>query len=206
MEPPDSVRDRLESSAVQFAVAHDEHAGSITALRRASGGWIEGSVELTVHGGEIIAAADANGALRIERFAIDLGPIELPPSLLGYAAQLTDVHLETELPTGIATMWRSDDEVRAMAPVQLELTWSLTIDGETSPLGAPSLRPIPVELRLTGDGVAVHAQARARASGVIWSWADLLQLKDLDLSLTATAPATATASATISTTASPVAL
>lgn len=205
-EPPDSVRDQLTSSAVQLIVARDERAGSITAQRRAARGWIEGSVELTVRGGELVAAADARGAIRIERFAIDLGTIELPESLLGYAARLTRVRLETEPLTGIATMWRSDDEVRAMAPVQLELSWSLTIEGETSPLGAPSLLPVPVELRITGDGTAIHAQARARASGEIWSWADLLKLKDLDLSLTASATATASASAAISTTASPVAL
>jgi hypothetical protein len=192
-EAPDSVRDRLESSEVQLVVAPAARAGTITALRRVSGGWAEGQAPLAIEGGELVAASDARGAIRIERLALELGSIEIPPSVLGYGARLTEVHLETERPTGVATTWQGDDEARAMAPMQLALTWSLTIDGQTSPLGSPRLAPVPVELLLTGDGAAVHAEVHARAAGVLWSWANLLRLEDLELSITASTTASAVA-------------
>jgi hypothetical protein len=194
-ELPASVRDRLEASEIQLAVSGAERAGSITALRRIAGGWVEGSVELTALGGAIVATADARGAIRIERFAVDLGPIEIPESVLGYEAQLTGVHLRAERPTRVATMWNGDDLARATPPLQLELTWSLTIRGQTSPLGAPRPAPVPVEILLTGDGSAIHAEAHARSAGVLWSWADLLKLTDLDLSLTASTTSTITSTA-----------
>jgi hypothetical protein len=207
IEPPDSVRDQLESSEVQLAVSREERAGSITALRRMSGGWIEGSIELSALRGELVTTADARGAIRIERFAVELGPIEIPESVLGYEAQLTGVHLRIERPTRVATMWKGDDEARAMAPMQLELTWSLTIQGQTSPLGSPRLAPVPIEILLIGDGSAIHAKAHARSAGVLWSWADLLKLKDLDLWVTAsTASTIASTASTDSTAASTVAL
>ena len=181
---PDSVRERLETGETQLVVTADS-TGSITARRRTSGGWVAGSVELTVRAGELVATVDARGSIEIERLAVDLGPIEIPKTVLGYAAQLTDVHLESKRPVGVTTSWTGDDEARALAPVELVLTWSLTIDGKTSPLGAPSLPPVPVELVLTGDGAAVHAEARVVSAGTFWSWADLVKLEDLSLVLAA---------------------
>ncbi|HWU88938.1 MAG TPA: hypothetical protein VN253_16845 [Kofleriaceae bacterium] len=181
---PDSVRERLESDATQLVVTADS-TGTITAQRRASGSWAAGSVKLAVRAGELVASADARGSIRIEHLAVDLGPIEIPKSVLGYAAQLTDVHLESKRPVGVPTWWTGDDEARGMAPIELALTWSLTIDGKTSPLGAPDLPPVPVELVLTGDGADVHAEARALSAGTFWSWADLVKLADLHLVLAA---------------------
>jgi hypothetical protein len=178
---PESVRDRLISSETELAITAAARAGSITARRRSPDGWITGSVELTVERGELVVTADAHGAVTIERLAIDLGPIRIPRSVLGYEAQLTDVHLQAARPVGVVTTWTGDDEARATAELELELTWSLTINGEASPLGAPKLPPVPIELVLTGDGSAVHAEARARSTGTFWSWADLVKLEDLSL-------------------------
>ena len=183
-EPPDSVRERLETEETQLVVTA-ESTGSISAQRRTSDGWVTGSVDLAVRAGELAVTADARGTLTIERLAVDLGPIEIPKSVLGYPAQLTDVRLESKRPAGITTSWTGDDEARARASVELVLTWSLTINGKTSPLGAPNLPPVPVELVLTGDGVGVHAEARIVSAGTFWSWADLVKLDDLHLVLAA---------------------
>lgn len=183
--PPDSVRERLESDATELVVTADS-TGSITAQRRGGDGWISGSVDLTVRAGEILASADANGKLELQRLSVDLGPIEIPKSVLGYAAQLTDVHLESKRPVVVATSWSGDDEARATVPVELSLSWSLTIDGKTSPLGAPNLPPVPVELVLTGDGADIRAEAHAVAPGTFWTWADLVKLENLSLTLAAT--------------------
>ncbi len=184
-EAPESVRERLESTETELVIATAESTGSITAQRRGAGGWVAGSVELTVEHGQLVTRADARGSLKIERLSIDLGPIEIPESVLGYAAQLTDVHLEAMRPAGVVTSWSGDDEARATAEVELELTWSLTIDGETSPLGAPRLPAVPLELVLTGDGSVVRAEVNAAATGMFWSWADLIKLEDLNLFLAA---------------------
>lgn len=185
--PPDSVRERLESDgATALVIAPSDSAGSITAQKRTSGGaWEAGVVALTVRAGELVATADARGAITIERLSVDLGPIEIPKSVLGYAAQLDDVHLASKRPVGVTTTWTGDDAAIGTAPVDLELSWSLTIDGKTSPLGAPSLPAVPIELELTGTGAVVHAEARALSAGVLWSWADLIKLEDLHLILAA---------------------
>jgi hypothetical protein len=183
--PPESVRDRLERAETPLLIATAESTGSITAQRRASGGWVAGSVDLTVENGEIVASADARGSITIEHLSVDLGTIVIPKSVLGYEAQLTSVHLEAQKPAGVVTTWTGDDDARATAEVELELSWSLTIDGNTSPLGAPRLPPVPVELEFTGDGSVVRLEARAAQTGMFWSWADLIRLENLSLVLTA---------------------
>jgi len=184
--PPDTVRDRLETGQTQLVVTAAESGGSITARRRSGEGWVTGSVELTVKSGELAIHAGPHGAIAIDRIAIDLGPIAVPESVFGHDAQLTDVHLEAQPPTGVVTAWTGDDEARATMQAELALAWSLTIEGKTSPLGAPRLPAVPLEIGLTGDGSAVRAGVRARAPGAFWSWADLVKLEDLNLFLTAT--------------------
>lgn len=179
----ESVRGRLEDSETQLLITTAESTGSITAQRRTSEGWIAGTVALTVEGGELVATADGRGAITIERLAIDVGTIEIPPSVLGYEAQITDARLEARRPVRVVTTWIGDDAVHATAELDLELTWSLTIEGEASPLGAPKLMPVPIELELTGDGAAVHAEVHVAAAGTFWSWADLVRLEDLRLVL-----------------------
>lgn len=183
-DTPDSVRDRLESDSTELVVTADS-TGSITAQRRASGGWVAGTMDLAVKAGELAATVDARGAIKVERFAVDLGPIDLPESALGYPAQLTDVHLVSARPVVVPASWSGGDRGQGTAQIELELSWSLTHHGKTSPLGAPKLPALPVELVLAGSGADVRAEARIAAAGTFWSWADLLKLEDLHLELTA---------------------
>jgi hypothetical protein len=182
---PATVRDRLESSDAQLIITAAESTGSITALRRSSGAWVAGTVDFTVKRGELVARADARGAISIEHLAVDLDPIAIPKSVFGYEAQLTDVHLQAERPVGVVTQWSGDDEARATAQVELALSWSLSIKGKTEPLGDVKLPPVPIELVLTGDGASVHAEVRVTSKGMFWSWADLVKLEDLSLTLAA---------------------
>lgn len=184
--PAASVRERLETAETPLAITTLESAGSITAQRRSSGTWVAGYVDLTVEHGDLVVTADDRGAITLERLSVDLGPIEIPKSVLGYAAQLTGVHVESKRPVRVMTTWTGDDDASATAPVDLELTWSLTIDGQTSPLGAPHLPAVPIELLLSGNGENVHAEARVLSPGIVWSWADLVKLEDLSLILAAT--------------------
>jgi hypothetical protein len=183
--PAASVRERLEAAETPLAIEMSESAGSITAQRRSAGQWIAGFVELTVEHGDLAVTADDTGRITLQRLAVDLGPIEIPESVLGYAAQLTNVHVESKRPVGVKTTWTGDDDATATAPVDLELTWSLTIDGHTSPLGAPDLPEVPIELLLSGNGEVVHAEARVLSPGIVWSWAELVKLEDLSLILAA---------------------
>lgn len=185
---PLSVRDRLASSDAQLVALAAESGGSITAKRRTSDGWASGTAALSVSHGELTLAAGKRGSLSIDHLALDLDPVELPRSLLGYEARLTDIHLRSGRPTASATHWTGDDLARVTAQLPLELTWSLTIRGEPSPLGAPRLPPVPIEILLTGDADTLHADLRARSPGVLWSWADLLKLEDLTLFVTASTP------------------
>lgn len=184
-EPPATVRERLSIEAAELVVTPAASGGSITAQRRTTSGWEAATVALTVRNGELVATANDRGAIIIERVALDLGPIEIPRSVLGFPAQLTDVHLASKRPVEIRTAWTGDDDATAAAAIELELTWSLTVDGQSTPLGAPALPPMPVSLQLHGDGATIRADAHALAAGVVWSWADLVKLEDLDLTLAA---------------------
>jgi hypothetical protein len=183
---PATVRDRLESAETQLIIATAESTGSITALRRSAGAWVAGTVNITMKRGELVTRADARGAISIDRLAVDLEPIAIPKSVFGYEAQLTEVHLQAERPVGVVTQWTGDDRARATAQVELALSWSLSINGKSSPLGGLKLPPVPVELVLTGDGASVHAEVRVTSKGMFWSWADLVRLEDLSLTLAAT--------------------
>jgi hypothetical protein len=182
-DAPASVRERLESADTRLFISGAESGGSITAARRVSGGWSSGSVELTIESGELIASCDGDGKLTIERAGLWLGPIEIPSTVLGHGAQLTKVHLQVEKPIAIAATWDGDDDARATTSLDVGLSWELSVDGSSSPLGAPKLPAIPIELVLTGDGGHIQAELRAHAAGVVWSWADLVRLEDLDLVL-----------------------
>jgi hypothetical protein len=182
---PDSVRDRLESETTELAITTADSTGSITAQRRTGDGWVAGAVDLTVQSGQLVATADSHGSILIQHLEVALGPIEIPKSVLGYEAQLTNIHLQASKPAGVVTTWTGDDEAHATAQVELELSWSLTIDGKTSPLGAPKVPAVPIEFVFTGDVTAVRVAAHALSTGMFWSWADLVKLEDLKLSLNA---------------------
>jgi hypothetical protein len=186
--PPASVRERLERDETSFAISSTDSAGAITALRHTGDGWQAGLADLEINAGEVAATAETSGAITLERLALEIGPIEIPETVLGYDVQLTDVHLELATPVRIAATWNGDNESRGTAELDLELTWSLTNHGSTSPLGAPDLPPVPVELVLTGDGAVVHAELRVQAPGELWSWADLVKLEDLTLIISASTP------------------
>jgi hypothetical protein len=179
----ESVRERLETVETHLLVSSGDSAGSITAQRRVSGGWSAGYVDLRIENGELIASADSRGQITIEKLAVSLGPIDVPESVLGHGAQLSQVHLETTKPVYVPTTWSGEDEARGTVQLALALSWSLTVNGNTSPLGAPTLPPVPVELVVTGDGEFVHAEVRAVSAGTFWSWADLVKLENLNLIL-----------------------
>jgi hypothetical protein len=187
-DPPASVRERLEREATSLAVIAPESAGAVTAQRRANGGWSAGLVDLRIESGELIASAADDGAITVEHLAIAVGPIDIPESVLGYGAQLTDIEVSLVAPTRLVTTWDGNDAGTAFADLDLALAWSLVNHGSTSPLGSPNLPPVPVELVVTGNGELVRAELRVRAPGELWSWADLIKLEDLTLIVAAATP------------------
>lgn len=182
--PPASVRERLETTETRIMISAEDSAGSITAQRRIAGaGWEAGLVDLAIETGELVATADADGTVRIERLGVSLAPIDIPRAVFDKPAQLTHVRIGLAAPASLATTWTSDDDVRATASLELTMSWAITIDGSTALLGEPDLPPVPVELVLSGTGERVVAELRAHAPGEVWSWATLLKFEDLSLVL-----------------------
>ena len=179
----ETLREHLATETA-LVVSPPDSSGGLTAERRTTTGWEAGFVELELAGGDVAVLAEPSGTLLVQELAIDLAPIEIPSSVIGRGAALTDVHLELVAPTRVPATWVTDDEGRAGAPLQLELSWSLAIDGTTSPIGSPRLPPIPVELWLTG-GDEIQAEIRIEVMGVLWSWAELVRIEDLLLTLEA---------------------
>ena len=176
---PVSLREHLADETALLVSAPDS-TGGITAERRTTTGWEAGFVELSLTGGDLAVLAEPSGALLVQALGLDLSPIEIPSSVIGRSARLTEVRLALVAPTRVPATWIDDHEGRASSPLQLELSWALEIDGATSPIGSPRLPPIPVALRLTG-GEQVNAEIRVEAMGELWSWADLVRLEDLFL-------------------------
>ena len=183
-EPPASVRERLERSPASFAVDAGASAGAITAERNRADGWSAGLVELAIDRGDFVIAVDGDG-ISVESLAIDIGPIDVPDTVLGYSVQLTDIRITLAEPVRVDATWTTDDDARGEAELPIVLAWSLVNHGTKSPLGAPTLPAVPAELVLAGNGNAVTGELRVSAPGELWSWAELIRLQDLTLILTA---------------------
>ncbi len=187
--PPASVRERLEAGETRLVLSATDSAGTITARRKVAGGsWDVGLADLAIDHGELVISADAAGTITLDRLAITFAPIVIPPGVFAYDAALTNVRALLAKPMRVMTTWLDDDEAHATAMLELDVSWALTIDGGTLPLGSLDLPPITLEVELTGTGAFVHADVRASAIGVLWSWADLVKLEDLQLIVRADTP------------------
>ena len=183
---PESVRARLTASDTRLMFSAADSAGTVTAQRRVAGETCEtGLVDLVLDQGEVVASADDDGDVTIEKLSFTLAPIAIPHSVFDRDAALANVRVELVTPAVAATTWTDDDAARLSATLDLKLSWALRIDTTTSPLGSPDLPPVTVEVELGGDGSFVHADVRAIAAGELWSWANLIKLQDLNLVLAA---------------------
>jgi hypothetical protein len=176
------VRERLVAAPARLLMSGPDSAGAITAGRQTGSGWQTGSVALAIAGGDVTLAADADGALAADGLEIDLGPIDLP-SVIDKPARLDHVRLVLARPLALATAWSDDDDANAAGELELELDWTLVVDGNAVPLGAQHLGPLPLALTVAGTGDAFDAALAIHASGELWRWADLVALSDLSLEL-----------------------
>jgi hypothetical protein len=180
-----SVRERL-AQPTKLLVSPAQSSGSITARRYTHDGWQEGSTPVAIANGELDASAGATGDVAIGTFSIGAQPIDIPASVFGQPAQLTDVRLALAGTPAMTTTWTDDDDATATATIDLDLSWTIVIGTAATPLGTQHLQGIPVAITFTGGGAEVDAAIAAHADGTLWSWADLVQLTQLQLSLSAT--------------------
>ena len=178
-----SVRQRLASAPARLLVSGPDSAGAITAGRQTGSGWESGSVALAIAGGDVTLTADADGAIAVENLEVDVESIDLPASVIDKPSRLDHVRLVLAHPLALATTWRDDDDASAAGELELELDWTLVVDGNAVPLGAQRLGPIPLAITFAGTGDAFDAALAIHASGELWRWADLVALSDLSLEL-----------------------
>jgi len=181
----ESVRDRLAASPTRLLVSAPESSATITARRWTFDGWQDGSIDVTLDGGELVATADADGQLQLVSFGLTADPITIPEGVFGKPARLEDVRLALASKSLAMTTWNDGDDATATARLDLDLSWSIAIDDATVPLGTQHLAPIPADLVLSGSGDHVDATLVLHGSGVLWSWAGLLELTELELELVA---------------------
>ncbi len=188
VEPlPTSVRERLETGPTLLEVSASDSAGAITASRKTSEGWVPGLADLRIDGGGIELSGDGD-VVTLEDFHLDVGPIAVPETVLGYPLALTDIRLSLSAPVKMIGMWSGDNDAHGNAAIDLVLEWSLQNHDVTSPLGSPDLPPVPVELAVSGTGSHVHAELRVSAPGELWKWANVFRLEDLSLVITSDTP------------------
>ena len=187
---PASVRERLVETATRLMISDADSAGTITVQRKLAGGeWETGLVNLSIDQGEVVASADPeSGGITIEKFSLALDPIEIPRSVFNREASLSHVRAELNRPALVTTTWSDDNTAHLTTTLELAFSWSLTVEGNTSGLGAPELPPLTLSIDVSGDGSIVHADIDAGAGGELWSWAGLLKLQDLSLVLAAETP------------------
>ncbi|HEY4238794.1 MAG TPA: hypothetical protein VGM88_03230 [Kofleriaceae bacterium] len=181
---PLSVRDRLANETF-LDVAPASSAGGVTAEKRASDGWTSADVVLAVDSGMLAVKRTATGDISLDALSIDFAPVALPPSVLGQPATLSGLSVSIAGAVEMPVTWTDDDHASIAASVDLDLSWTLMLDGDSLPLGSPHLTGIPVTIQLAGDGSSVSAAVSATAMGELWSWASLVKLEDLELTVLA---------------------
>lgn len=180
-----SVRERL-AQPTRLLVSAATSTGTITARRYTHDGWQGGQLALAIADGDFTTTATPSGAFAVSELLLNLQPIDIPESVFGKPARLTDVRLQLKAPTAATdAQWADADDATATTKLELDLSWSIAINGSATPLGAQHLPPVPVVLGLSGTGAHIDAGLSAHATGTVWSWAGLLELDDLDLTLQA---------------------
>jgi hypothetical protein len=180
-----SVHARLAAAPTQLFVSTTLDAGTLGAEHYTGSGWQSGSASLSIASGAFVASIDGSGELVAATFDVSFDPIDVPESVFGSPAQLTNVQLQLPTPTSAAATWSDADDATATVPVELSLSWALSVNGGTLPLGAQALPAMPLDIALSGDGATVTAALALHGSGELWQWADLLKLTELDLTATA---------------------
>lgn len=180
-----SVQARLAAAPTQLFVATTLDAGTLGAEHYTGSGWQSGSASLSISSGAFVASIDGGGALVVSTFDVAFDPIDVPESVFGSPAQLTNVQLQLPAPASAAATWSDADDATATVPVELSLAWALSVNGGTLPLGAQALPTMPLDVALSGDGATVTAALTLQANGELWQWADLLKLTELDLAASA---------------------
>jgi hypothetical protein len=181
-----SLHERL-AKPTQLMVSPSSH-GAVTAQRWSSDGWVQGRVDLTITDGDLVASADAQGRIVVTAFDLGVGTIDIPASVVGTAAQLTNVRLHLDAAPPAPTTWADDDDASATTTFDVTVNWSLMVNGSATMLGPQKLTNLPGTLVLGTDGVKVDGSLDVEAAGDVWSWADLVKLSDLSLSLSAETP------------------
>jgi len=179
---PSTVRERL-ATPTRLLVTVGSSAGAITVGHHGDDGtWQTSRVALPIESGALTATVDRDGRVVVTDFSLGLAPLALPGQV---DTQLTHVHLALSAPATAETSWRDDDSASATAALALALSWELTVDGASSPLGDQAFPAVPLALALAGDGAAVEGAVTIAAPGKLWSWASLVELDDLSLTLAA---------------------
>jgi hypothetical protein len=180
-----SVSERLSDAPASLYVHDEASTGSVTARRRGYDGWIYGTSQLTIDHGHVRAALDDRGELEIDQLDITIAPIRLD-GVFQKQAELQGVRLRLVETARSAATWATDDDATATLVMELDLDWSIVLDGgEPYPLATQHLPPMTVDLVLAGSGDHVDARIDLAAAGELWNWADIVQITELALSLSA---------------------
>ncbi|HEX7704222.1 MAG TPA: hypothetical protein VF403_25945 [Kofleriaceae bacterium] len=177
-----SVHDRLAAESTRLFINGEGSSGSLDAKRYTSDGWVDGTSAISISSGDLIVKLTGD-QLSAQMFDLSIGPIDLPDSLFGQPAQLTDVRVTLASSASATATWTDSDDATATIPLKLDLGWSISINGGVSQLGAQHLPVIPLDVTLTGAGDHVDAALGLRGDGTLWSWAGLIELSQLELSL-----------------------
>ncbi|HUS27817.1 MAG TPA: hypothetical protein VMZ53_04895 [Kofleriaceae bacterium] len=181
----DSVRDRLATKPTRLYIGSAGSSGTITAKRWTADGWVEGQTPVDISSGELRASVDHTGALKLDAFEVGVAPIDIPEEVFKKPAQLKDVRVKLTNSVAGQTTWTSDDDATVALTLELDLDWSIAVNGAQTPLGTQHLPPVPVDVTLTGAGDHVDASIGLHASGELWDWAGLLKVTGLELALSA---------------------
>ena len=176
-----SVHDRLAAEATRLFISGEGSSGSLDAKRYTSAGWVDGTSAISISSGELSVKLTGD-QLSVQTFDLSLDPIDLPDSLFGQPAQLTDVRVTLASSAGATATWTDSDDATATIPLKLDLGWSISINGGVTQLGTQHLPVIPLDVMLTGAGDHVDATLDLHGDGTLWSWAGLIELSKLDLS------------------------
>jgi len=180
----DTMRDRLAAENTRFLISA-QSTGDVLGRRWVHDHWEEMRVPLTIASGDLRVSAK-DGALRLDRLAVNFAPITIPDAVFEQPASLSNAKIGQTAMAQVNPVWGGPDLANASFPLNLEISWSVDVSGGGAPQPFEvALLAVPVDLEVKGNGDHIDATLAVRVHGTVWSLAQLYELADATLSLSA---------------------
>lgn len=148
--------------------------------------WIEDYATLGLVRGDLGIMTDASDNLKINQVDLFFDDVVAGAGVINEdGIYLTGIYLYAQGPAVAHTAWANDDDSAfAVAPIDLEFSWSIRVDGHVYDLAPQALPTIDFAFGLSVDcDDQLVIDITAVDPGTIWNWANIVEFSDLHITL-----------------------